>query len=153
MAVALAAALLALMLAGCATVQEDPMPAACLAAPASIAQALERAPGPVRLAGGTRLSTCVSHARTDADLQALGVSLTAAADTLRDRVAHDAAAAAGLGYLVAAVRAGVAANQGLASQLGRRVEGATALDGAAPAVRAAAQAAFARGLRAGSSSG
>ncbi|MDQ1686874.1 MAG: hypothetical protein QOC82_3611, partial [Frankiaceae bacterium] len=73
-----------------------------------------------------------------------------AADALRARLAAEPAAAAGLGYLTAAVRNGVADNQGLATQLGRRVEGTTALPDDAPA---AARAARARGLRAGASSG
>jgi hypothetical protein len=143
-------AILALLLAGCATVKDDPAPAACNGAPASFVLALERAPGTVRLEDGTRLSTCVRRARTDGELQTLGVSLVAAADALRARVASDPAAAAGLGYLTAAVRTGVAANQGLATQLGRRVEHATTLDDGASA---AALAARARGLLAGRSSG
>lgn len=150
MAGPLVAALLVLLLAGCASQGDDPMPAACFGLPATFVTALERAPAAVRLPGGTRLSTCVRRARTDSDLQALGVSLTAAADTLRARVAVNPAAAAGLGYLVAAVRAGVAGNQGLAGQLGRRVEGATGLPDGAPA---AARAALAQGLRAGRSGG
>jgi hypothetical protein len=148
--VLLVAALLAPLLAGCATVKDEPQPLACHGAPASFVRALERAPAAVRLADGTRLSTCVSHARTDGDLQALGASLVAAADALHDRVAADPTAAVGLGYLAAAVRTGVAANQGLASTLGRRVEHATSL---ADDASAAAQAARARGLLAGESSG
>lgn len=144
------AAILAPLLAGCATATDDPQPAACHGAPASFVLALERAPGAVRLDGGTRLSTCVSRARTDSDLQSLGASLVAAADELHARVATDPTAAAGLGYLAAAVRTGVAANQGLASTLGRRVEHATSLEDTAPA---AARAARARGLLAGKSSG
>lgn len=150
MAGLLVAALLALLLAGCATQEDEPMPAACFAAPARVVQALERAPAAVRLAGDTRLSTCVSRAREDGELQALGRALTAAADTLRARVASDPAAAAGLGYLTAAVRAGVATNQGLATQLGRKVGSAAALPAGASA---AARAALAGGLRAGASSG
>jgi hypothetical protein len=150
MAGPLVAVMLALVLAGCATVGDDPVPAACLGAPGTFVRALQRAPGAVRLAGGTRLSTCVSRARSDGDLQALGLSLTAAADTLRARVAADPAAAAGLGYLDAAVRAGVASNRGLATQLGRRIQHAATLDPAAPP---AAQGARVRGLRAGESTG
>jgi hypothetical protein len=148
--VLLVAAILAPLLAGCATVKDDAAPAACHGAPASFVVALERAPGAVLLQGGTRLSTCVRRARTDSDLQTLGLSLVAAADALRARVAADPGAAAGLGYLAAAVRTGVAANQGLATQLGRRVEHATTLDDGASA---AALAARARGLLAGRSSG
>lgn len=150
MAGPLVAVVLALLLAGCAAAQDDPMPDACLAAPASFVQALAPAPAPVRLDGGTRLSTCVKRARTDSELQALGVSMTTAADTLRDRLAADPGAAAGLGYLLAAVRAGAAGNQGLTVQLRRKVEGATT---PAPDAPDAVRSAFARGLRAGASSG
>jgi hypothetical protein len=146
----LVAAILALLFAGCATVQDDPVPAGCLGAPATIVQALAQAPGAVRLADGTRLSTCVRRARADGDLQALGMSLITVADTLHARVASAPAAAAGLGYLAGAVRAGVAANQGLAAELGRRIERATALGDDAPQP---ARAAHARGLLAGASSG
>jgi hypothetical protein len=113
-------------------------------------RALAQAPGAVRLSDGTRLSTCVRRARADADLQALGMSLITVADTLRARVASAPAAAAGLGYLAGAVRAGVAANQGLAAELGRRIERATALDDDASQP---ARAAHALGLRAGASGG
>jgi hypothetical protein len=150
MAGLLVAALLALLLAGCGSHGDDPMPAACFDVPETFVAALARAPATVRLPGGTRLSTCVRRARSDSDLQALGLSLTAAADTLRARVGVDPAAAAGLGYLAAAVRLGVAGNQGLAGQLGRRIEGATGLPDGAPA---AARAALAQGLRAGGTDG
>jgi hypothetical protein len=150
MAGSIVAVILALLLAGCAVVRDEPVPAGCLGRPATIARALARAPGAVTLPDGTRLSTCVRRARADGDLQALGVSLTTVADMLRAQVASDPGAAAGLGYLAGAVRAGVAANQGLAAELGRRIERATALaDDAAQA----AQAAQAQGLRAGVSSG
>jgi hypothetical protein len=150
MAGLLAAAIVALLLAGCATSEPEPEPAACGAPAATFVRALERAPGAVRLADGTRLSTCVGRARSDADLQSLGLSLTSAADTLRERVAGDPAAAAGLGYLTGAVRAGVATNAGLATELGRRVERAATLgDGASRA----AVAAHAGGLRAGADGG
>lgn len=145
----LAAAIPALALAGCAAPGE-PVPAACLGDPATIVQALERAPQAVALGDGTRLSTCVRRARSDGELQALGVTLVTVADTLRDRVASDPRAAAGLGYLAAAVRAGATANPAVASELARRIERATALEAGAPA---AARAAMARGLRAGAGSG
>jgi hypothetical protein len=143
-------AILALLLAGCATARDEPVPAGCFGQPATIVRALAKAPGTVRLSDGTSLSTCVRRARADGDLQALGVSLITVADTLRERVASDPAAAAGLGYLAGAVRAGVAANQGLAAELGRRIERVTALADDAPQQ---ARAAHARGLQAGASGG
>jgi hypothetical protein len=149
MARRLAAATIALALAGCGA-EERRLPATCLGEPATIVRALQRAPGAVTLADGTRLSTCVRLARREGELQALGVSLTAAADILRTRARSDTAAATGLGYLAAAVRAGAMSNQGLASELARRIDNASALDGRAPQ---AAHAALARGLRAGAGSG
>ena len=146
----LAAAILAPLLGACANARTEPVPAACLGAPPAFVRALASAPARVRLADGTRLSTCVRRARSDSDLQALGLSLTGAADALRALVANDPAAAAGLGYLEGAVSAGVAANQQLATQLGRRVEHATALDDSAPP---AARAALDQGRREGARSG
>jgi hypothetical protein len=150
MAGPIVAVMLALLLAGCATVRDDPVPTGCVGDPATIVRALERAPGAVTLPDETRLSTCVRRARSDGDLQALGMSLIRVADTLRARAAADPGAAAGLGYLAGAVRAGVAVNQGLATELGRRIERATALADDAPQ---AARTARARGLLAGESSG
>jgi hypothetical protein len=144
------AVVLALVLAGCAGAREDPVPTGCMDRPATIVQALARAPSTVTLPDGTRLSTCLRTARADGDLQALGVSLISVADTLRARVASDPGAAVGLGYLAGAGRAGVAVNPGLAAELGRRVERATALADDAPQ---AVQAARAKGLLAGESSG
>ena len=61
------------------------MPSACVAEPATLMTALRRAPGAVVLQDGTRLSRCVSAARTDGDLQSLGLSLGSLADALRAR--------------------------------------------------------------------
>ena len=60
----------------------------------AIERALARAPRPVTLPSGTRLSQCVSDARSDADLQNAGAVLTRAADDLaarRARATRDAA--------------------------------------------------------------
>lgn len=150
MAGLIVAAILVLLLAGCAPARDEPVPAGCLGEPATIVRALARAPATVTLPDGTRLSTCLRRAREDGDLQALGVSLITVADMLHARLTADLGAATALGYLAGAVRAGVAANQGLATELGRRIERATALADDAPA---AAQAAHASGLRAGVSGG
>jgi hypothetical protein len=145
----LAAAIVVFLLAGCGNA-DDPEPDACRDSADAFVRALARAPAPVRLDDGTRLSTCVARARSGDDLQLLGVSLTGAADALRARVASDPAAATALGYLAGAVRAGVAHNAGLTSELGRSVERAARLDDGAPPRAVAAKA---RGLRAGADSG
>ncbi|MCA1656847.1 MAG: hypothetical protein LC713_03910 [Actinobacteria bacterium] len=130
-----------IVVAGCGG-KADPVPSACLSGPRTFVRALERAPATVTLAGDTKLSTCVSRARTDSELQTLGSSLLSAADSLRVRAATDDVAALRLGYLVGATRRGVKRNPGLAEQLGRRVEQTMLLDGAT----AGAQAALRSGL-------
>ena len=117
------AVILALPLAGCGSSEPDALPLACSAEPASIVRALQRAPAAVTLSDGTPLSRCVRiAAQRDGDLQALGVTLTRAADELRPVARTDASAALRLGYLVGAARRGAAQTPGLATQLARRLE-------------------------------
>jgi len=142
------ALVLALALGGCKT-ERAPVPVSCSGGAQAIAHALRRAPAAVTLAGATKLSTCVSRSRTDAELQTLGSTLLAVADGFKVHATSDGTAALRLGYLVGATRRGVAANPGVAAQMGRRIEQSTRLDGASAATRAALQ----RGLKAGEQSG
>ncbi len=141
---------LAVLVAGC-TKEPDPVPIACFAEPTALVAALRPAPAPVVLSDGTRLSRCVAAARTNGDLQSLGISLGRAADRLRPRARTDPVAAVQLGYLGGAVRAGAKhAADGIADQLARRVgQLATPARGAS----AAALAALARGDAAGERTG
>ena len=144
------AVLAAASIAGC-TKEFDPVPTACFAEPAKLVAALRQAPAAVELEDGAQLSRCVSTARTDGDLQSLGISLGGAADRLRGPAGTDPAAALALGYLGGAVRAGARdASSGIADQLARRVGQLAML---APGASAAARAALARGQRAGERSG
>jgi hypothetical protein len=148
MAVALAV-LLALALAGCGGDGPD-LDAACLRSPQDIERALRRAPGPVALTTGTRLSECVAGARSDADLQQAGIVLTQAADDLAAAARRGSAVAAlRLGYLVGATRRGARRTAGIHAELQRRIERAGAPLDDVPRLRAA----VARGLRAGEASG
>jgi hypothetical protein len=144
-----AAALLAL--GGCGQGDPPPLDAACTASTQAVERALERAPAPVALPGGARLSDCVARAHTDADLQNAGVVLTRVADDLAARAqGGDERAAVGLGYLVGATRRGAGRTSGIHAELRRRVEQAAAyLHEGGPAVMAAMR----RGLRAGRASG
>ena len=142
--------MLPLLLLGSCTKHSDPVPAACLGEPAALLAALGRAPDAVVLEDGTRLSRCISAARTDGDLQALGIAFGRVADTLREQAASDPGAALRLGYLAGAVQTGAAAGSGVALQLARRVEQLAALEQDAGAASAAA---LRRGRRAGVSSG
>gem|GEM_PF-1524816 len=148
----IAAAVVVLALAGCSS-DVEPVPAACTDGSDSIITALAHAPQDVALADGTRLSTCISRARTDGDLQSLGLVLVRAADMLRAQTATDPAAALKLGYLAGAVKAGAAkASGGLADQLARRVDQVATLDDRAAGSPAAA-AALRRGRQAGERAG
>jgi hypothetical protein len=126
-----------------------PLPASCQSSRVALEQALAAAPGPVRLAGGTPISTCVARARTDAQLQQVGSLLSVTADQLAARAVTDPAAALELGYLVGATRRGADRTNGVASQLRQRIETAAALRDAGPAPLAALH----RGIGAGQSSG
>jgi hypothetical protein len=146
------AALVALALlaaAGCGG-EDPPLDVACTASSGAIERALQRAPAPVTV-GGTRLSDCVSSARTDAELQNTGGVLTGAAEHLALRARRgDARAGVALGYLVGAARRGAARTPGIQAQLARRMESAAAFVGeGGPEVSAA----LARGMRAGRSTG
>ena len=145
------AAILAVVLAGCSKQERETVPVACFGPPAELMGALREAPGAVALRDGTPLSQCVSRARTDGDLQSLGISFGRVADALRERSPTDIAAALQLGYLAGAVRAGARrAPNGLAEQLARRMQQLAMLE---PGSRPAAASALARGRRAGEGRG
>jgi hypothetical protein len=148
------AAIGALLLAGCGSSQPAALPPDCTDEPASIVRSLARAPATVTLSAGTPLSRCVRlAAHRDGDLQALGVTLTRAADLLRTSARTDAAAALQLGYLVGAARRGAAQTPGLAAQLARRLEQVASLGAGAGAAAEAPRAELQRGIRLGEAAG
>ena len=147
-ALALPTLAVAFAAAGCGD-EDRPLPAACASGPVPTVRALATAPGPVRLAGGTKLSSCVERARSDADIQTVGTVLTRTADVLARAMDRSDEAALQLGYLIGAVRKGARHTNGIHQELVRRVEQAIGLDGP-PARR---RAAFDRGLAAGERSG
>jgi len=136
------------------------MPRACIEAQSEdVLQALGRAPGVVALGDGTRLSDCVAYAIDDARLQALGATLTTAADRLAARM-HDGGpdgdadarlaaerAALQLGFLAGAVTRGAARTAGFQGDLADRIAGTATIDGGAR------RAALLRGREAGRSGG
>jgi hypothetical protein len=105
------------------------MPTACIDTDRDgYERALADAPGAVVLPGATLISTCSRRVRTDAELQNLGSTVHALAEELaaRARDDGDARAALQLGFLSAAVSRGASHSNGIASELGRRVETAGA---------------------------
>jgi hypothetical protein len=144
------ALLAAASLAACGA-SKHPLDEACVTSPGAIERALARAPSPVTLPSGTRLSQCVSDARSDADLQTAGAVLTRAADDLSARArTGDADAALRLGYLVGAARRGAKRTAGIHAELQRHIERAAAVLEDAGARIAGA---LARGQRAGEATG
>lgn len=141
------------VLAGCGSdgVERRPLAAGCTDDPATLVSALEKAPGAVALADGALLSDCVRNARSDGELQNVGISMSRAADRLSDRAQRgDEQAAVALGYLTGAARRGGDRTNGVGIELVRRIElraGSLARSGArvGDAVK--------RGLRAGQESG
>lgn len=123
------ACLLALVALG-ACGGREPLPQACIEAqPEDVLQALRHAPDHVALADGTTLSGCVARAIDDARLQALGATLTAAADALARRMRDSDAAAFQLGFLIGATARGSDSTAGMQGDLADRIAGAAGIDG------------------------
>jgi hypothetical protein len=136
--------------AGCGAAEPPPMAASCTGEPQTIVRALGAAPGEVTLSDGARLSACVDSARSDADLQNVGVAFSRAAEDLEGpALLGDERAALQLGYLVGAARKGAARSSGVGAELVRRLERSADLAGAPQSAVTAVQ----RGLAAGEARG
>jgi hypothetical protein len=117
-----------LILGGCGG--RAALPRACIEAqPHDVLQALAHAPRGVALADGTPLSQCVRRAVDDTRLQALGATLTTAAERLARRMRASDAAAFQLGFLIGASARGAQQSAGLQGDLANRIAGAAGLDG------------------------
>jgi hypothetical protein len=123
-----ACVLAALAFGGCGA--RTPLPQACIEAqPGDVLQALAHAPHGVALADGTPLSQCVRRAIDDSRLQALGATLTTAAERLAQQMRTSDAAAFQLGFLIGATARGSGQTAGLQEELANRVAGTAGLDG------------------------
>jgi len=137
---------LALALVGCG-VEKGPLAAGCTDEPATLVRALESAPAEVVLSDGSRLSDCVRNARTDGELQNVGIAMSRAADRLLEGAqGGDEQAAVALGYLTGAARRGGDRTNGVGIELVRRIE---LRAGSLATQDATVASALKRGLRAG----
>jgi hypothetical protein len=102
--------------------EAEPISPACTSDAATLARALETAPGPVRLPDGTPISGCVAEASSDAELQSFGTVAVGLAEELASRAQSDGDAALQLGYLIGAARSGGATTQGVTVELVHRLE-------------------------------
>jgi hypothetical protein len=122
---ALALGLTALALGACGTTEEA-TPVACLEDSKAYLKALEEAPEPVRLSGGTRISDCLTENQGGGELATIGGSMVRAATTLNAEARHDPGgpAAVELGFLLGAVERGAEDTHGIHAELVRRLESA-----------------------------
>lgn len=107
-AAALALCAAALAAAGCGSEEQDAAPAACLAGSDAYLQALEAAPGEVRLEGETPISDCLVPEQSGGNLAQVGKEMVDAATDLNTQAQRDPTgpAAIRLGYLIGAAEKG-----------------------------------------------
>lgn len=142
-------ALLAVLLAGCGG-SEDPLPVACRADGDTYERALQAAPDVVRLEG-TTLAQCIRESSSDAELVAIGATLTTLGEQLELRAAEgDRRAAVQLGYLVGAAERAARDTSGIHTELAYRLERSAAAVTDAPG---GAETDLRRGIAAGSALG
>jgi hypothetical protein len=122
---ALALAPIALVLGACGATEEG-TPVACLEGTKAYLRALEDAPEPVRLPGGTRISDCLTKNQGGGELATIGGSMVRAATTLNAEARHapGGPAAVELGFLLGAVERGAEDTHGIHAELVRRLEAA-----------------------------
>ena len=145
---AAAGAVAAACASGCGGGQ-DPPPTACSDGARTVLGALQRAPGDVSLEGGTLISTCVRRSLDTGQIQTLGFTYLAAANSELQLMPHSDAAALQLGFLVGAVRRGANKTNGVQLELVRRLDQVAGVGGP-PGPR---RAAYRRGVAAGEDHG
>jgi hypothetical protein len=120
-AIALLAAT-ALLAGGCGK-QDSSTPVACLEGTNTYLQALESAPGDVRLAGTTPISDCLAENQEAGDLASVGEALVEAATRLNAEARAQPGGDANLqlGYLLGAVERGADRTEGIHTDLVRRL--------------------------------
>jgi hypothetical protein len=148
LACAAAGAAAAAFASGCGS-GNDPPPAACSDGSRIVLGALQKAPGDVALENGTLISTCVRRSLDTGEIQTLGFTYLAVANTELKLMPRSDAAAVRLGFLVGAVRRGARKTNGVQLELVRRLEQVAGVGGP-PGPR---RAAYRRGMAAGEDHG
>jgi hypothetical protein len=152
----IAVAMAAAALAGCGSSDAPSTPASCLAPASAYVDALDDAPGEVRLAGGTPISGCLVEEQEAGPLSQVGAAMVAAATELNRRALAGAGdqTAIELGYLVGAATEGASTTGGIHHDLILRLESAARYQGKGPKkLPPGFDAAYERGYAAGQSSG
>jgi hypothetical protein len=140
------------LIAGCGSSQHDQAAAACLVPNQGYLRALEKAPGPVRLAGSTPISGCLVPEQEAGQLGTIGHEMIVAATKLNADARRDPGgpAAVQLGYLIGAVSKGA---DPIHTDLVRRINASAHFSQSGGALPASFERAFGRGYAAGRASG
>jgi hypothetical protein len=149
---AAAACALLLLAAGCGSGGDESAPSACRGGAAVYLDALQSAPGEVRLDGETPISDCLVPSQEGGELADVGQSMIRAASRLnveaRGNLGGDAALQ--LGYLLGAVSKGA---DSIHADLARRLQAAAQFSETGTSLSGDFQRQFARGYAAGRQSG
>jgi hypothetical protein len=138
-------------LAGCGAKKNDLAPAACLVTNHGYLRALTRAPGQVRLAGTTPISSCLVPEQDAGQLANIGREMIVAATKLNAEArAGSAPATTQLGYLIGAASKGA---DSIHTDLIRRLNSAARFSDTGGALSASFERAFGRGYAAGQRDG
>ena len=148
LACAAAGAAAAAFASGCGSGNDTP-PAACSDGARTVLGALQKAPGAVALENGTLISTCVQRSLDTGEMQTLGFTYLAVANTELKLMPRSDAAALRLGFLVGAVRRGASKTNGVQLEMVRRLDQVAGVGGP-PGPR---RAAYRRGMAAGEDHG
>jgi hypothetical protein len=148
----LAVAAVVLVGAGCGSSDEEGAPAACLATSDAYRQALQTAPGAVRLEGDVPISDCLTPSQGTGELENIGQEMIVTATKLNGEARRDAGgpAAVELGYLIGAVSKGADSAH---SDLVRRLNSSAQFSETGETLPPEFQQAFGRGYAAGLQSG
>jgi hypothetical protein len=142
------------LLAGCGS-EEEETPTACLGSAGDYLDALEAAPGAVRLDGDTAISDCIVPAQEGGELSQVGSATVDAATRLNAEARREPSgeATVQLGYLVGAIQEGAADTGGIHADLVRRIDTAARASGSGEAFSAAFERAFGEGYAAAQEGG
>jgi hypothetical protein len=138
--------------AGCGSGEEEHAPAACLASSDAYLQALQSAPGEVRLDGNVAISACLIQTQEGGQLANVGQQMIVAATKLNAEARRDPGgpAALQLGYLSGAVSKGA---DPIHTDLVRRLNSAAQFSESGAALPVRFERAYSRGYSAGKQSG
>jgi hypothetical protein len=130
-------------------------PAACLAPASDYLEALEAAPGAVRLEGTTAISDCLIPSQEGGELAQVGGATVDAATRLNAEARRDPSgeATVRLGYLVGAIQEGAADTGGIHADLVRRLDTAARGSEGGKPLSAAFERAFGEGYAAAQEGG